>query len=174
MFVEYPFQVSILASYFILILALLWRISPQLKQCVHNVTPEIGLFLGLAVVSFIATWTYMFKFFAFSYSEWRDVAGYRYGLEGMGFLNAISYWLNDVSLFDSAWRQVCVGAWQWLWSHQLCSLTVAVWTPILAIEGIDILLKEREREGKKKDKTRGFTDKLFQVLNVVFLTFGHT
>ncbi|KAI8051404.1 uncharacterized protein B0P05DRAFT_562621 [Gilbertella persicaria] len=50
-------------------------------------------------------------------------------------LDSISYWLHDVSLFDSAWRQVSVGHWQWLWSHQLCSLTVSVWTPILAIEG---------------------------------------
>lgn len=50
-------------------------------------------------------------------------------------VNSISHWLHDVSLFDSAWRKVSVGVWPWLWSHQLCTLTVSVWTPILAIEG---------------------------------------
>ncbi|KAG2199986.1 hypothetical protein INT47_000336, partial [Mucor saturninus] len=69
------------------------------------------------------------------YMEWRALANYKYDNVSFSLLNSISYWLHDVSLFDSAWRQVCVGAWQWLWSHQLCSLTVAVWTPILAIEG---------------------------------------
>lgn len=77
----------------------------------------------------------MFKFFVFSYNEWKSVAEYKYNVQEFSLINSISYWLHDVSLFDSAWRQVCVGSWQWLWSHQLCSLTVAVWTPILAIEG---------------------------------------
>lgn len=135
MTIEYPIAVSILASYFVLIAGLAWRISPQLKQSFNNLSLGIILFLCLAVVSFIATWTYMFKFFLFSYAEWKALASYNYDITNFSLLNSISYWLHDVSLFDSAWRQVCVGAWQWLWSHQLCSLTVAVWTPILAIEG---------------------------------------
>ncbi|KAG2233961.1 hypothetical protein BDF21DRAFT_450291 [Thamnidium elegans] len=135
MTVEYPLAVGILASYFLLIIFLFYKISPQLTHCIKNLTPEITLFLILAVFSFLSTWTYMFKFFAFSFYQWKELAVYKYDVSQMSFLNSISYWLHDVSLFDSAWRQVCVGAWQWLWSHQLCSLTVAVWTPILAIEG---------------------------------------
>lgn len=136
MTVEYPIAVSILVSYFALIIGLVWRISPQLKQSGKNITPSILLFFGLAAISFLATWTYMFKFFIYSYQQWKSVAEYKYpAVNDFSLINSISYWLHDVSLFDSAWRQVCVGAWQWLWSHQLCSLTVAVWTPILAIEG---------------------------------------
>lgn len=129
--VDYPIAVSILISYFVLILALLWRVKSQLSKTLSSSTPGISLFHLLAFVSFIATWTYMIKFFTFSYREWKAMATFTEPVS----LNSISYWLHDVSLFDSAWRQVCVGVWQWLWSHQLCSLTVSVWTPILAIEG---------------------------------------
>lgn len=137
MIVEYPIAVSILLSYFIFIGALVWRISPQLKQSFNNASHSFNIiiFLVLAAISFLATWTYMFEFFIYSYQNWRAIASYKYKMEDMTWLNSISYWLHEVSLFDSAWRQVCVGAWQWLWSHQLCTLTVAVWTPILAIEG---------------------------------------
>jgi multisubunit Na+/H+ antiporter MnhC subunit len=139
MIVEYPIAVSVLVSYFVLIGALVWRISPQLKQSFNNAlnsSTSVLLFLVLAGISFFATWTYMIKFFIYSYSNWKIIAGYKYPVHEFSWINLVSYWLHDVSLFDSAWRQVCVGAWQWLWSHQLCSLTVAVWTPILAIEGL--------------------------------------
>jgi hypothetical protein len=129
--VEYPIAVSILISYFVLILALLWRVRSQLSKTMSSSTFGISLFHLLAFLSFLATWTYMIKFFTFSYREWKAATEFTKPVS----LNSISYWLHDVSLFDSAWRQVCVGVWQWLWSHQLCSLTVSVWTPILAIEG---------------------------------------
>ncbi|KAI7906741.1 uncharacterized protein BX663DRAFT_483433 [Cokeromyces recurvatus] len=74
----------------------------------------------------------MFKFFIFSYQEWWMKQPHS---QSLSIINSISHWLNDVSLFDSAWRKVSVGVWPWLWSHQLCSLTVSVWTPLLAIEG---------------------------------------
>ncbi|KAL9542523.1 hypothetical protein MBANPS3_008573 [Mucor bainieri] len=129
--VEYPFTLAILASYFVLIFALLWRVKDQLATTLSNSNPGIVLFVLLSGVSLLSTWTYMFKFFAHSYQEWKLFTGFELPLS----LNSMSYWLKDVSLFDSAWRQVCVGAWQWLWSHQICTLTVSVWTPILAIEG---------------------------------------
>jgi hypothetical protein len=129
--IEHPFTVAILASYFILIFALLWRVKDQLKKTYANCNPEIVLFILLSLVSLLSTWTYMFKFFAHSYREWKQTVGFTAPLS----INSMSYWLKDVSLFDSAWRQVCVGVWQWLWSHQICTLTVSVWTPILAIEG---------------------------------------
>lgn len=130
--VEYPFTLAILASYFVLIFALLWRVRDQLATTLSESNPGILLFILLSCVSLLSTWTYMFKFFAHSYREWKLITGFELPLS----LNSMSYWLKDVSLFDSAWRQVCVGAWQWLWSHQICTLTVSVWTPILAIEGM--------------------------------------
>ncbi|OBZ88829.1 hypothetical protein A0J61_03121 [Choanephora cucurbitarum] len=94
-------------------------------------TKGTGIFFLLALISLAATWTYMFQFFFYSYRQWKATASYGLPVS----LDSISLWLHDTSLFDSAWRQVSVGDWQWLWSHQLCSLTVSVWTPILAIEG---------------------------------------
>ncbi|KAL7309949.1 hypothetical protein PS15m_010764 [Mucor circinelloides] len=131
MHVEYPATLAILASYFVLIFALLWRVKDQLAKTLSDCNPGIMLFILLSSVSLLSTWTYMFKFFAHSYREWKQIIGFELPLS----LNSMSYWLKDVSLFDSAWRQVCVGVWQWLWSHQICTLTVSVWTPILAIEG---------------------------------------
>lgn len=136
MVVEYPATLAILASYFVLIFALLWRVKDQLGNTLSDSNPGILLFILLSSVSLLSTWTYMFKFFAHSYREWKQITGFELPLS----LNSMSYWLKDVSLFDSAWRQVCVGAWQWLWSHQICTLTVSVWTPILAIEGMDIYI----------------------------------
>lgn len=129
--VEHPIAVSILAFYFVFIFALLWRIKSQLRKVFSNCNLRVSLFLLLSVISLATTWTYMFKFFFYSYNEWKLATNYTEPVS----LNSISLWLDKVSLFDSAWRQVSVGDWQWLWSHQLCSLTVAVWTPILAIEG---------------------------------------
>lgn len=129
--VEHPIAVSILASYFVLIFALVWRIRTELSITLSNASSKVYVFIFLAVISFLATWTYMFKFFIFSYNEWKINTLSSEPLS----LNTISLWLKNTSLFDSAWRQVSLGVWQWLWSHQLCSLTVTVWTPILAIEG---------------------------------------
>ena len=127
--IEYPVDVAILASYFILIFTLLWRTQSQMISA--WTTKGTGIFFLLALISLAATWTYMFQFFFYSYRQWKATASYGLPVS----LDSISLWLHDTSLFDSAWRQVSVGDWQWLWSHQLCSLTVSVWTPILAIEG---------------------------------------
>ncbi|KAI8375866.1 hypothetical protein BD560DRAFT_392137 [Blakeslea trispora] len=125
--IEYPIDVAILASYFLLIFALLWRIQSFIKTAWK--APKSRVFFLLAMVSLGSTWTYMFQFFFYSYRQWQKTTTLALSL------NSISHWLHQTSLFDSAWRQVSVGAWPWLWSHQLCSLTVSVWTPILAIEG---------------------------------------
>ncbi|KAI8994552.1 hypothetical protein BDB01DRAFT_846590 [Pilobolus umbonatus] len=129
--VDYPIAIAILASYFALIFFLLWRILPTLTNSPSQNPTSSLLFIVLSLISFYATWTYMFKFFFHSYREWKTVSGYF----GDVTLNSISHWLENVSLFDSAWRTVNVGVWPWLWSHQLCTFTVGVWAPILAIEG---------------------------------------
>jgi hypothetical protein len=129
--IDYPVALGILASYFVLIFFLLWRIYPQLKHAITQGSKSIFGFLILSVISLGFTWFYMFAFFRHSYLEWKIDDQSEMELS----LNSLSHWLNDVSLFDSAWRTVNVGDWPWLWSHQICSFTVAVWTPILAIEG---------------------------------------
>ncbi|KAI8339593.1 hypothetical protein BC941DRAFT_490450 [Chlamydoabsidia padenii] len=133
---EYPLDLAILGSYFVLIGLLTWRISSQLSQTIESTCSPSSLkgrlvFLGLAGASFIATWSYMFAFFAHSYSTWKAY----YGVEQTLSINLMSQWLHGVALFDDAWRTVCTGDWAWLWSIQLCSFTVAVWTPLIAMEG---------------------------------------
>lgn len=129
--ITYPVDIAILASYFALIFALLACILPSLLEAHKSSTRSSSLFLALAAISLLATWTYMFKYFQHSYSEWSAIAT----VIPETMLDAISHWLHNVSLFDDAWRTVSVGAVQWLWSHQLCAFTVSVWTPFLAIEG---------------------------------------
>ncbi|KAI9025234.1 hypothetical protein CLU79DRAFT_744664 [Phycomyces nitens] len=129
--IDYPIDIGILASYFVLIGLLVWRIWPLVHNSLCQATPTPFIFLALAALSFLSTWTYMFAFFNYSYQAWK--ASSPNNIETT--LNSMSHWLHDVSLFDDAWRTVNVGTWQWLWSHQLCSFTVAVWTPLLAIEG---------------------------------------
>ncbi|KAI8096757.1 uncharacterized protein BX664DRAFT_291854 [Halteromyces radiatus] len=134
---EYPVDLAILGSYFALIGILVWRISPQLIQSFQQpgvaTTCWLGRmgFLGLAGASFMATWTFMFAYFAHSYLLWKSY----YGVVQSFSLNLMSQWLHGVQLFDDAWRTVCTGNWAWLWSIQLCTFTVSVWTPIIAIEG---------------------------------------
>lgn len=129
---DYPGDVAILASYFVLIAVLIWRIKPLLTRSYYTKTRGVKTLFGLAMVSFIATWTYMIRYFEHSYREWSSTAGANGELS---FVNSISHWLHDVSLFDDAWRTVSQGGWPWLWSHQLCLFTVIVWTPFLVIEG---------------------------------------
>ncbi|CAO3616681.1 unnamed protein product [Cunninghamella echinulata] len=107
------------------------EIYPQIKTSLQQSSFASVLFMGFGVVSFICTWTYMFAFFKYSYLSWKTF----YGVEEDFSIYTMSQWLHSVSLFDDAWRTVCSGDWQWLWSIQLCTFTVSVWTPILAIEG---------------------------------------
>ncbi|ORZ18518.1 hypothetical protein BCR42DRAFT_411062 [Absidia repens] len=135
---DYPLDLAILASYFVLIGSLTWRIYPQLQLTLqqqpsdkqYSLTNRF-LFMGLASASFIATWTFMFAYFVYSYSSWKAY----YGVDASFSFNLMSHWLHGVTLFDDAWRTVCTGEWAWAWSIELCTFTVAVWTPIIAIEG---------------------------------------
>ncbi|KAG0163722.1 hypothetical protein DFQ28_011318 [Apophysomyces sp. BC1034] len=129
---DYPFDVCILASYFVVIFILLWRVENVLGIAWQHKNLVANIFFLLALLSFGATWTYMFKYFQYSYDMWsvhhKDIAP--------EFWNKISHWLHDSSLFDDAWRTVSLGVWPWIWSLQLCNFTVAVWTPFLAIESV--------------------------------------
>jgi hypothetical protein len=129
--ITYPEDIVILASYFALIFALLACILPSITKA-RNVSSRLPLlFLLFASLSLLSTWTFMFKYFHCSYSQWLA----KTDIITESLLDSISHWLHSVSLFDDAWRTVSVGAVQWLWSHQLCAFTVSVWTPFLALEG---------------------------------------
>ncbi|KAI7859974.1 hypothetical protein BDC45DRAFT_530426 [Circinella umbellata] len=127
---DYPVDVAILISYFVLIGSLLLRIQLPLAQCLQSKQFGSTLFIVGAFVSFLFTWYYMFSYFVHSYNESDRVA-----TNEPVSLNSISHWLHNVSLFDDAWRTVSNGNIQWLWSQQICMFTVGVWTPFLAIEG---------------------------------------
>ncbi|KAI8146142.1 hypothetical protein BJV82DRAFT_665943 [Fennellomyces sp. T-0311] len=126
---DYPVDVGILVSYFVLIGGLLWRIHGPLQQCFRSKQSGTAIFIAGAFGAFLCTWYYMIKYFVHSYNEWDNDSSVP------ASLNRISHWLHSVSLFDDAWRTVSSGSLPWLWSHQLCSFTVGVWTPFLAIEG---------------------------------------
>ncbi|KAI9497366.1 hypothetical protein BDB00DRAFT_756736 [Zychaea mexicana] len=126
--VDYPVDVGILVSYFVLIGGLLWRIRSPLQQCIQSKQFGATVFFVGALGSFLCTWFYMISYFVHSYKE-HDTSNTPVSL------NTISHWLHNVSLFDDAWRTVSLGNLQWLWSHQLCLFTVGVWTPFLAVEG---------------------------------------
>lgn len=128
---DYPVDVGILASYFGFIALLLWRISPTLAQAFQHKQYAGTLIFGVgALLSLLATWTYMLKYFQHSYNEWQAETRESFSL------NAVSHWLHSVSLFDDAWRTVSLGDWPWLFSHRLCLFTVGTWTPFLALEGM--------------------------------------
>ncbi|KAI8072918.1 hypothetical protein BC940DRAFT_291927 [Gongronella butleri] len=134
--VDHPFAVCILASYFVLIALLVWRIVPVLTRPQGGKSACFYLFLLLATGALGATWYYMFRYFEYSFWRWTLLTtGKENGDLPSATLNSVSHWLYDTSLFDEAWRSVCQGEWAWLWSVQICSFTVAVWMPLMAIEG---------------------------------------
>ncbi|KAI9312871.1 hypothetical protein BX666DRAFT_1865489 [Dichotomocladium elegans] len=128
--IDYPVDVGILASYFGLIGLMGWLIAQPVSRAFGTFRQLGSTIFGVgALLSFIATWTYMFKFFQYSYNEYHAEKPTPLSL------NSISHWLHHVSLFDNAWATVMRGVWPWLWSHRLCLFTVGTWTPFLAIEG---------------------------------------
>ncbi|ORX59562.1 hypothetical protein DM01DRAFT_1317660 [Hesseltinella vesiculosa] len=130
--VDYPVDLCILVSYFIFIGLLLWRIRSVFTTNEQDATMPFAVFVGLAAASFVATWYFMFAYFGYSFGMWRLQMELQHE---PWTLNIISHWLHDISLFDEAWRTVSTGDWQWLWSIQICAFTVAVWMPLMALEG---------------------------------------
>ncbi|KAG2179950.1 hypothetical protein INT43_003737 [Umbelopsis isabellina] len=127
--ITYPVDIAILAGYFALIFGLLGCILPFVaKSWVWSKTSQFTF--GFSLVALLTTWTYMFKYFHYSYLQWQSSTDAR----PESLLDSLSLWLHSVSLFDDAWRTVSVGTIQWLWSHQLCAFTSTVWMPFLAIE----------------------------------------
>ena len=86
------------------------------------------LFLLLAFVSLLLTWTHMIRFLFRSYAD---------ALLGAGSSPAYTttVWLQETSLFDQAWRYVCATPERWSISAQLCTFTTGLWTVFLFAEG---------------------------------------
>ncbi|KAJ2963165.1 hypothetical protein NQZ79_g1813 [Umbelopsis isabellina] len=127
--ITYPVDIAILAGYFALIFGLLGCILPFItKSWTSSTTSQLTF--AFSLIALATTWTYMFKYFHYSYHQWHSSAEVR----PESLLDSLSLWLHSVSLLDDAWRTVSVGTIQWFWSHQLCAFTSSVWMPFLAIE----------------------------------------
>ena len=86
------------------------------------------LFLLLAVVSLLLTWTHMIRFLLRSYADALFDAG-----GSPAYTTTV--WLQETSLFDQAWRYVCANPERWWISAQLCTFTTGLWTVFLFAEG---------------------------------------
>lgn len=135
--IDYKLPFLTFSSCFLLIIALFWKISPQLKKSFDQNSPDIILFFTLACVSLLVIWIYLFKFFFLSYTIWSFSKGFHWEFS----LNAISHWLHDTPFIENLFKQTSIGTWQWLWTHQLGTFATTVWIPILAIEGKFRLMK---------------------------------
>ncbi|RCH94721.1 hypothetical protein CU097_014199, partial [Rhizopus azygosporus] len=130
--IDYKLPVLIFVSYFTLLIpALFWIISPQLKRSFDQHSTETTLLFVLTGVFTTITWIFVCKFMYLDYTIWSFSKGFHWDFS----LNAISHWLHDVCLFEDVVREASTGAWSWLWTHQIATFEVIVWTTILTIEG---------------------------------------
>ncbi|KAK4703683.1 hypothetical protein P7C70_g2530, partial [Phenoliferia sp. Uapishka_3] len=114
-----------LAGYMSIIGVLLAIIFPSVSSRPKSRT-YLHLFLALASLAF--TWTYMVRFFEFSFIE----AAMRANTSPRVFTTKA--WLEDTSLFTEAWGRVCATARRWWWSEQLCAWTAGPFTIFLERE----------------------------------------
>ncbi|KAH8926222.1 hypothetical protein BT69DRAFT_1317760 [Atractiella rhizophila] len=108
-----------LAGYLVLIFILLALIYPQLKIAARS-NQKSQFFLLIAALSLLSTWTYMTRYFVWSYQN--------------SGAQSVPLWLKDTSLFKEAWMLVLDGREQWWISQQLCYFTVAPFTLFLCSE----------------------------------------
>ncbi|GAA5996107.1 hypothetical protein JCM5350_008298 [Sporobolomyces pararoseus] len=116
-----------LIGYFAAIGGLLYLVLPQILR--RKQTSSSLLFLSLSAVSLLATWSYMFLYFQWSF---RQAASER-GILPSDF--STREWLEDVSLFDEAWSYVCATASRFWWSEQLMYWTTGPLAMLMAVEG---------------------------------------
>lgn len=86
-------------------------------------TRHIVMFAVLAVCSLLSTWSFMFRYFEWSYDNWLT-------LRAQGDLDPSvkhwGIWLKDTSLFKEAWESVIVGHDRFWWSHQIFFFATAL------------------------------------------------
>jgi hypothetical protein len=74
------------------------------------------LFAVLAAASLLSTWSFMFRYFLWSYDNWLTVRSQHYldhSVKHWGL------WLKETSLFREAWESVIIGHNRYWWSHQI-------------------------------------------------------
>ncbi|KAL1406231.1 asparagine-linked glycosylation protein [Vanrija albida] len=84
------------------------------------------VFARTALGGLLCTWYFMLQFMKWSYVSYeRNEPGATYG-----------DWLVGTSLFEQAWRAVCVGDAQWWWSSWICTaailFTAIIWHQCIA------------------------------------------
>ncbi|KAJ7026101.1 hypothetical protein C8F04DRAFT_120728 [Mycena alexandri] len=123
--------VGVFCSYFSIIAGLFLLIARSLFS--QDLGSRAYVFIALAITSFVHTWFYMFKFMAWSFTDYERSTGATI-FTGLT-VERMSQWLLNTSLFEQAWANVCFGQVNWWWSQQLCLFTVGAWTIFLSIEG---------------------------------------
>ncbi|KAJ7158055.1 hypothetical protein C8R46DRAFT_1165229 [Mycena filopes] len=119
---------GVFCSYLSTIAGLFLFIARSLSA--QNFGSRAYVFVALSVASFAHTWFYMFKFMAWSFTDYE-----RSRISTELTIKRLSQWLLNTSLFEQAWANVCFGQVNWWWSQQLCLFTVGAWTIFLSIEG---------------------------------------
>lgn len=77
---------------------------------------QVALFAILAVCSLLSTWSFMFRYFQWSYVNWLAVRS-QHDLDLS--IKHWGLWLKETSLFKEAWESVIVGHNRYWWSHQI-------------------------------------------------------
>lgn len=116
---------GIFVSYFLLIFAcfaLVFRSLSRGRKLGDVFSGRAFLFIRTAFVALVATWTYMFKFMAWSYDKYARTH----------YKPTVGLWLVHTGLFEQAWSIVCATPSNWWWSSFICTWTVIftaiIWT----------------------------------------------
>lgn len=117
---------GIFASYMSTCLALSIFIIVKLfdkTEKLHAVDPsrlpqrkQVVLFAVLAAASLLTTWSFMFRYFEWSYDNWLTVRS-QHKLDPS--VKHWGLWLKETSLFREAWESVIIGHDRYWWSHQI-------------------------------------------------------
>jgi hypothetical protein len=84
---------------------------------------DVWLFTALASGSLLTTWTYMFRYFEFSYQNWL-LSRAHYALDPTA--THWGLWLKETSLFKEAWEMVIADHKRYWWSHQIFSFAMGL------------------------------------------------
>lgn len=97
---------------------------------------QFFVFAILAVLSFSATWYYMFAFFAHSYQNWESSAGKtEHKLLSLPLVSRLELWLQNTKLFREAWETVIETPARFWWSGQIFLWTTG-WSLFLGVMGM--------------------------------------
>ncbi|KAF1929929.1 uncharacterized protein M421DRAFT_59724 [Didymella exigua CBS 183.55] len=77
---------------------------------------HVLLFSALAACSLLSTWSYMLRYFQWSYDNWLTVQSQH---EIDLSVKHWGLWLKETSLFREAWESVIIGHNRYWWSHQI-------------------------------------------------------